>query len=717
MRGDRTSQLLLMVILFGSSPVLSGGGSWMVATNALDRTVEVRVPLGENLTLPAGQYLVRREEEWAISPYSFLQGNGIVGEQREQYQRALYPVVGGGRVSIPDYLRSADLQLRVLPLGDYRDNRAEGARRWDLFIHRPTQETGEGILVPAGRSIALLWHTREKRYVAFTKPFAVREREVVEAQFVVPQSAALFLDVARRYPYDRENDAVGVWFEAAQETQKPEVVVETAERVYAFWPVLEKTRGVVRADTKDQYLRELVALENGGIAAVSNQLAEKARLKVRIAMPSGLAAESAVELRTAPLGEVVERKVVPKSGTVEFDDLWAGSFDVVLVTSRGRVTRPVELNPGAEGEVSFTVGDLRLWGKVAVGGETLATTIRFTTIAGDVSEVLTDEDGRYDTRLVEPAGMVQVELPQGAPFIDFLRPPIRESRELDFDLPGGAYVVRVKNRASGEAVVSAAVTVRNAYTIEVDGGEPKQRVVAQTVAADEKGVARLAPPRPGSLSVTALAPGFRPLAQPLESTIDEDAEGAEILVELEPRGEHVRVHLRLASGSAASLADIRFWEDGQSLLEPLQADSKGDFDLPRGATGTVMVRHPQAAFLVARWEAGDADDVEWALPAPPADPLQVRVVDAAGDPVPQAELAVWSGGSWLSGDVLGFLTNGSARTDSQGYWISSAVPPTLVGVLAWRASDRAAGQGGSFDEQAVPVPYPRVAVVHVPLAE
>jgi hypothetical protein len=709
--------------LRAEAPGLEGqqAETWLHFRQIEDPTVEHLRPLGVSADLPPGWYLVWMEGPWAMTPFSHL-----VGYLVTVHPEMPLPLVPAGKVTVESYLQEQPgLELHLLHLGEYR---AAGFRRWEISIHRSTMALGDGVLMPAGPCLAGLWHKKSQRYLALSRPFVVPAGKVIAAPLQAPTATAHLLARVAREPIPRlpEDDAVtlGLRVGVSDHLRPPDVVVETASHVYGAWYGVTEERTELRADSAHFYVRTPLALARGQIAVAREMLRAKATLDVYPTLLTELLEGSALTLRHLPLGDEVARQpITPEDSRYRFEDLVAGVYEVVLSTPLGPFTRRVELEEGERDVLFLEPQLLTLRGRVERGGEPLATQLRWFTSAGDAAATVeSNEEGAYEVVLLEPARGIEIELPgepRPAPFIDFFLPPIRTDRELDFQIPDRAFRVAVVEARTRRPIFGASVIVRNRFDAagQTDQGEARQRVVAQGAETDRDGVAHLAPPRPGTVTLRAVAAGYRPMDRELELQVLPDDREQEAEIALEPLGEKVDVTLRLADGRVAAGAEALLVPAGAEPRHGVtaRADERGVLQLPR-ERGLLLARHPQAAFLVAPWEPPvDRDQLDLSLPAQ-GDPLQVRTVGDRGEGVPSTELEIWLDGVRLSGEALSFLTGTAPRTDEHGLWVAPGVPAGSVAVLAWRPAARGEALVGRLEDRAVPVPYPWLSVIPVPVA-
>lgn len=162
-------------------------------------------------------------------------------------------------------------------------------------------------------------------------------------------------------------------------------------------------------------------------------------------------------------------------------------------------------------------------------------------------EARTGPGGAYRLVALRPLRSASVTLDgaEAAPFVDVYWRPIDASRRLDFHFPRVGFAVRVLDAATGRGIANAAVATRNSFAADDEepaighgddagGEEPHRRVIAQVVTADEEGVARLPPLRPGTVEIAVYAEGYEALPEPVVAEVSDPAAGGELEVRLRP---------------------------------------------------------------------------------------------------------------------------------------------------------------------------------------
>lgn len=127
-----------------------------------------------------------------------------------------------------------------------------------------------GILMPAGPTLAALWDTTERQYIAISKPFSVEAREVVAAPFEAPSNKASLVVLMENHRLARAADRLEVFLRRSGREIAPALLVPNAQTVYAVWYDLEP--GSAELHVIEDGIPEIpfvLALHSGRIGRVS----------------------------------------------------------------------------------------------------------------------------------------------------------------------------------------------------------------------------------------------------------------------------------------------------------------------------------------------------------------------------------------------------------------------------------------------------------------
>ncbi len=668
---------------------------------------------------PAGAYFWWLEEGWRMTPYSAL----VFTSDTQPLPFPTTPLGDAGRVTLsPQEVVEPGIELRLLYAGRYF---AGPFQRWEISRWKAVDDLGKGLLLPVGPAIGGLWDPQRQKYVALSRPFQVRGRTTTAVPLDRPQGVAhLIVQAHRRHVEPGEQDETRpekmVLRRQGREMQ-PDLVVSTADRIYAVWYELAPGPAEVRGSSKEGFFEpHKVDLLAGQIEYVKGELKPRPDLEVQLKLPAELKEEKlTLEVRHLPSKEAVDHAALrPADYSHRFEAVPPALLEVELQTSFGPYSRQVDLSSGEDGFLLLEPDLLTLRGAVYHGDEGHPAKLTFNTVAPETKEVRTDEQGAYKVVLLDPVRSVSIELDEveTAPYVDFFSPAVAESKELDFHIPDADIQVKVLDSATRKGVPGAFVAIRNVYLQEDDAGEgstelkKKERVVSQSAETDKMGTARLAFLRKGSLEIRASAEGYSPLRQPVQAQVVDEQSDQSYEVLLQPVGETVALRLRLPNGAPASGAEVMLvdsLESGQGLFSE-RADREGVIKTPRKQAGILLVKHPAAAFLVREWRPQeDEDEMAWDLPPAADRPLTVHVKDAAGkSAAARAEMVLWLDGRRLSGGVLAWLAGTRPMADSNGYWTGTNLPRKPVALLAWGLQARQDARSGSLDSQAVRIEFP-----------
>ncbi len=506
---------------------------------------------------------------------------------------------------------------------------------------------------------------------------------------------------------------------AAGETRVPDSMLSTRDRIFGFWYELVSGRAQLTSNTREDILAPIeVDLLPVRVELVEAQLDLRPALEVALALPVALRDdENDLRLRSLPDSAVLAQATLP-SGTWAhtFSGLVPGLISVELHTRSGVFKEEVQLPVAGSEYVRLEPEVIIVTGTVFFGEEPHPSKLSFMTVDKSTIETQTDADGMYQVASLTALRHMTVE-PEGveaAPWVDFLVPALSESTLLDVHIPDARFRVRVYDVESGAPVAEAQVTVRNSFEA---AGDEHEKTIVQRAMTDEDGEALLPPLRPGSAEIHASASGFFRMREPLRREVGSEDRTFEI--GLEPTGAMVAVHLTLPGGLPAGGAELML-VDSLSTARPLlseTADEDGLATLSRAAHGQLLIRHPDAAFLIRDWQPTEAVEEErWTLPPAVSQPLSLAIKELQGEAAHRAWLAIWADGRRLSGIALAWLTRSRPFADNNGFWTGSNLPQTKLAVVACPIKNRSDGEAGLYDALATEISFPWPPVLEISTA-
>lgn len=683
-----------------------------------DPDLELVYPAGQwFLPLPRHRYRIWIEGEWSMTPYTSLMSYGGSKFSGRGMSSGL-PLAPAGLVTLPaDVEPRPDLVFRLLLAAPHHEG---DIAKWEMTRRRPSDEVGEGLLMPAGPVVAALWDEKRQAHTALSRPFKVLARQSVAAPLERPREKAYLLLRLQRDTRALSVEDYLVEPLVVQGGQKlpPDVKAPTTTHLYAIWYDLEPGSVEVEAHSPTEFLPpHPLDLRPGTIERLDEKLRPRPDLEVELVLPERLREERlTLELRSVPEGEIIASEPLPPAPhSHRFESVPPSLLEVELQTDLGSFSTQVDLGTGEDGLVRLEPELVTVSGTVRLGDDAHPAKLTFQTVGRATVEATADASGVYEVVLLEPLRSVEVELPDAAmaPYFDFFPRPITASTTLDFDFPTAAFRVRVLDAVSGQGIERASVDLRNVFVPEPgeDGGEEHDKAVVQLVETDAQGQALLPPLRLGSLELRAAADGYLRQQQPVTVPVTDLETDRVFELVLEPIGETETLVLRLPGGAPASGAEIT-WVDslagGRSLFST-RADDQGSVEAPRlHGAAFALVKHPAASFLVREWPPGDqSGPMTWTLPAAAERPLSLQITDPQGEgAAPRAELALWLDGRRLHGRTLAWLTGGRPMADRNGFWQARNLPRSPVSILAWEVAMRAQAGAGSLDGLAVEVTYP-----------
>lgn len=192
---------------------------------------------------PGRKYRVWLETDAAISPFAALIAwNG--GPFRSRGAFLQLPLAPAGYVVVPPELDvGANQSLRLLYLGDYLD---AGYLRWEITRQVPVFKGGQGVMMPAGPTVAAIWDSIAGQYTSISRPFRVKPKEKVEAPLeILPADRSSLVLLLENHRLSRAEDPLKIVLSGSTEST-PDLTVRTAQTIYAFWYDLKP--GIARLD-------------------------------------------------------------------------------------------------------------------------------------------------------------------------------------------------------------------------------------------------------------------------------------------------------------------------------------------------------------------------------------------------------------------------------------------------------------------------------------
>ena len=310
-----------------------------------DPEAERAYPAGSWFQPPHGRYRVWLEGGWRMSPYSLLMNYASAGATG---LRGPLPIGGAGRVTLPTrWDATSDQALELLHAGEYLER---SFPRWEISRRIPALEVGEGLLMHVGTAIGGIWSRRSRTYLGFSRPFRVREGETTEIALERPQGLAHLVIELRRHlvPPTAAERGVKVTLQRDGDRLPPDLEILTADRVYAVWYDLDPGAAVLDAEAPgNSAARRPLTLIAGQIDRHVYDLEPLPALEVAFELPRAVReAGLALELRTLPGAEVVERRAVPPDAdSSRFERLPLELVEVRLVTRFGAFAEQAEIGP------------------------------------------------------------------------------------------------------------------------------------------------------------------------------------------------------------------------------------------------------------------------------------------------------------------------------------------------------------------------------------
>lgn len=660
---------------------------------------ELTFPCGKWFQPPADLYRI-----WLEKPALISEGYGLLTCENQPFEGSGLAMATGmepaGRIALAPAVRLAEGQnFRTFYL------RADPRILRRPFDRRVTaQRAAAGVTVAAGPVIAGIFDSKTDDAVALARPADVKAGGTT---FVAPappkRGSDVLVVLARPSPATLGKHELSVDLQIDSKTHKPDVLLASATNIFAIWYELEGAEATLVVDAPTAQLAPAaLKLKPGKVVTFRTKLSKRSSVGVSIGGAEDVLREEelALELRSEPENQLLQKIEAAPNREFRFDGLLAGTYGVALRVGEWELRQRVELRPDVDEHVTFTLSPIVVTGVVHHGRDPAPGAEVAFDVGRSWVRTTADEQGRYEMIFWEPGEyMAEVKIRDVPPFWE-AGFDIRTSQTLDFHVPNTRFTVQVRDADTGKPIGGARVIAGSIF--EGRSGEGR---VAQTTTTDANGRAMLPPMRQGEMSIRARADGYFDSDVTREMVRLADAEGS-FEISLRPLGDTIAVKIRNPDGSAA--AGARLWAvrstgGHEAPLWNGVTDDSGTAAIPRKVSSAFFLIRPRdAAVAVRRLER--TGDVVWSLS--PAVPLTVH----AGR---RTRMAVWVDDLRVTGIPLTLLAGSLEGTDDDGNWSASALPARPLRLLAWRNASPAAIQSGAFDSAATQLPYPWNRVVEL----
>ncbi len=382
------------------------------------------VRLGDGSPVRRGMCLYWFERDLEITPFAGLAGceaaiKLLAPEIFETLERS--HLAPGGLVVVDDQTRASLAPRGRRPLGAVLDvwhagrHRLGEYLRWQVARRAGPQEAGEGVLMPAGRTVAGLWDHRERRYVALSRPFEVPASGVVEPVLHRPRPGRRHLVVEARRRRDDLAGSTRLWVEGKLGKEDALLVVDTVGLGLGFWYDLPDEPLTIRAESEHSWGR---ARNEDGFGGPSRlEMHPFATVDVVLDLVPRLSRDEVEVTLLEADGAPAEIEAVRMAdGRQRFERLIAGRYDVRTTTPAGPYWQAIELGPGDPLDIVASPRPFTLTGRVvadpAEAPNELALIVDPERVGWRVSTSV-GTDGRFEVTVQQPVRRVEVELAGG----------------------------------------------------------------------------------------------------------------------------------------------------------------------------------------------------------------------------------------------------------------------------------------------------------------
>lgn len=415
---------------------------------ATEQVFEVGGPITPRL----GNYYYWFEQGWTMTPFAEHAGSSAIATSLDSTlfdpealnlveRTALAPA---GRVTVREGLAAATgsakptrgLTLHLWHAGPHR--RGEYLR-WRLARAVAVDAMPEdGVLMPAGRTVAGLWDRRQRRYVALSKPFDVPPRRTVEAPLRRPRPGHLDLVVEAARHRDDLDGPTTLWVEDHAGRRPAALVVDTAWLATAFWYDLPEGSRTIRAEAAQTWgraqLDTKIAPSHG--AHRLNMVAFATLDVVLDLTPTTPRDKVAVALLEADGGPTGIEPTTMVDGRRRFERILSGNYGVRVTTPDGPHWSETTIEAGDNFDIVVAPRPFVLRGQVHTNpGETavsIAMVVDPLRVGWQIDQDL-EPDGRFEVVVQQPINAVQVTLGDGSACRVDAAPPIATERTLEVD--------------------------------------------------------------------------------------------------------------------------------------------------------------------------------------------------------------------------------------------------------------------------------------------
>lgn len=627
---------------------------------------ELAYPCRDWFQPPADTYRIWVEQQELVSPlHNLLVYSG--GPFKGRGLAAVFDVMPGGKVHVPPQAKfPPDHQLRLVNLDSHYRLGTFG-RAFERRIR--AADVQKPVLMPEGRIIAV---TTDRHGNAFTvsPPLPVQQGRPLA---VVPKPPLRGSDVLvvlnrPRAASSEDTDTVQIRLHMESGPVPPDVFITSADRVYGVWYGVEGARASLEVVSPTlAFPAEEIKLRPRSVATLRGTLKLLPSVDVSISAPHGALDRIQRKVEFIAAGRKTIRELSIDDDRARAEALPAEPLLALLTIGPWQFAREVDLRSFEDQEVIFDLDPILLRGTVYRGREPAAGTVKFR-VGSDWVSATTTANGVYEATLWEPRMyVVEVKVADEStpPFRDYFVDVVRSGTR-DFRIPDSRYIARVSDAESGQPLAGAEIQGSNVFRV----GEGPEQTTSQRAVADELGEAVLPPLHAGSLRVIARAKGYLE-STPMVVAIEEDGQRREIPIRLRAEGSGTPLAIQFRDGKPSPNTEIIAVPHGLSndIVWRSSTDESGQVIVPKKLQGAVLiVRHPNAAGLARIWSptAGEPS-ATWQLPDRVA-PLDVRIVDSSGQPVPFAHVVLWADGLPLGLTPLAFLGGFTPVSDRTGHW-------------------------------------------------
>jgi hypothetical protein len=313
---------------------------------------------------------------------------------------------------------------------------------------------GEWLVPPAGEYWAFLEGPQAIGWSATRLELAPRRGEGQGVELVLPVRDDFLLMLERRPPARQAADQeVSLKLNFPGGERRPDLVVPTANRVYALWYGLPPGAHRLLASSSSHFLGDrVIELRSGKVGHLSLPLDRRPNVRVKLELPESLrrAGPLTLEMRSMrPQVWLDPWKVKANAEEMLLEKVPPGDSEIALRSPPWVFRSRLDLRGGEDRELVIAPYEIEVDGNLTLGGEGTTGKIPFNLPDQEKVEAETDAEGRYQISLWRH-GLYEVtaEVPGRLPYRQLVEIQEAPKKALDIEVPATSYAVRAIDKTT-----------------------------------------------------------------------------------------------------------------------------------------------------------------------------------------------------------------------------------------------------------------------------